>query len=379
MPKPEPFYLFFIVFFLIFYWKNNFMLGKYFILLGLIFSLKISTLPFVLFTFFYSFLTQFSIFQKTFTQLIKSLAYFLVGFLLGTPYLVMLLFGEMGYLHKYLGWTFYSTGHGSDNVLISYKDWILAMDREWSYLLPYSVFILPFLGICFWLYNLEFQNLLKKRKELFKIYLLFSSLSFLLPIILFVKRVWLIYLYAGFFLLFLFSIIVIYDYLNYSHSKKYIKLGIYVILVISALLLVPTNFQHYKFLATRTQSEGHKIQLEYYISILNFIEKLPKKSLTFYYDPRLYSIKNKYSYIQVIEFWGPFLQWNDRADFIILTNYPMYLESYQHDPARVDYNSVKKAGELFRVHVIEATNKPTYSIVYQSKDKNLVILQLQND
>jgi len=113
--------------------------------------------------------------------------------------------------------------------------------------------------------------------------------------------------------------------LNYSHSKKYIKLGIYVILVISALLLVPTNFQHYKFLATRTQSEGHKIQLEYYISILNFIEKLPKKSLTFYYDPRLYSIKNKYSYIQVIEFWGPFLQWNDRADFIILTNYPMYL------------------------------------------------------
>ena len=167
--------------------------------------------------------------------------------------------------------------------------------------------------------------------------------------------------------------------MNYSHSKKYIKLGIYVILVISALLLVPTNFQHYKFLATRTQSEGHKIQLEYYISILNFIEKLPKKSMTFYYDPRLYSIKNKYSYIQVIEFWGPFLQWNDRADFIILTNYPMYLESYQHDPARVDYNSVKKAGELFRVHVIEATNKPTYSIVYQSKDKNLVILQLQND
>lgn len=126
IPKPEPFLLFFLLLFILQFYLNRFRYGVYFLLLGVTFALKISTLPFLLFALIYPSFAYFIQFREIpFKEFLKGAGWTFFGFLICTPYLGMLIHGEWSYLIKYLNWTFLNTGHGVDDLTVSFKDWIL--------------------------------------------------------------------------------------------------------------------------------------------------------------------------------------------------------------------------------------------------------------
>ena len=359
-------------------YKNLFQPGWYFILLGFIFSIKISSLPFVLLTFFFILFRHEFYNFKFIRSFIISILFFILGFLMGTPFLLINFNPEVSNVERYLNWTFLNTGHGSDSINISYRDWIGLINKKYSIFFPYSFFLLPSVGIFLFFRDFEFKLFLTNPKIKFNLYLLLSSLSFLLPVILFVKRTWLIYLFIGLFLLFLFCAIVFSNFLKkspYSHNKVNISLS--TLTIFYCFIIYPQYWKDFQSLYGRSSNNEHLIQLEKFKSIDNYFNSLPIKDYVVYYDPVLYSLKFKYTHIKIYEFWGPFVDWNKSPDFIVLHNYKIYEEDYGHDPSSNSYKLYMTSLILFKQHVTEKSSQPTYSFVFKDI-YNTAILKRDN-
>lgn len=374
IPKPEPFLLFVLLLFILQFYLHRFRYGVYFLLLGVAFSIKISSLPFLLIALVYPSVVYFYKFRSIpFKELWKGVGWTFTGFLACTPYLGMLLFGEWSYFVKYLNWTFLNTGHGIDDLTVSFNDWILLVDRSWSGYFKGSFFLFPLSAIGIYFSKFKYKRLQSNRNDQLLFLLLVSSLSFIFPILLFVKRIWLHYLHIGLFLLFTFSLIVLLDFFRKSLEKNKLSSIFILFILFFPLVSVPRIREEYEILATRTQTEWHKTQVRKYNEILKFFETRKRPATRVFYDPLLFSIDGKFPNIITEGFWGPFLQWEKRYEYVVIGDENTYLPNFHPNPTRVDFNDIQRAQKLYMEHVLKKDKFPHYLRAFKSEDGLLIL------
>jgi hypothetical protein len=194
IPKPEPHQFFAFSIFLWYFKKNNYKPGLYFAWLGMAYGLKISFLVVVPIFFFVSLHSV----SFTLKSTVKALFYFLIGFVIANPYLLLGLVKPV-FLQAYFKNNFISNIDDDPNV--NYKDWLLQiMPGYYSGGLLSGLFMyVIYLGI---LIFIIFKNKIKSiyRPE---IWMLICGFSIIIPISLFSKRLYPHYLWPGFIFLWL--------------------------------------------------------------------------------------------------------------------------------------------------------------------------------
>jgi len=369
MPKPEPVQLLFLTLFFYFYKKNNYEFGKYWLLLGLAFGTKISTLPaiFVILaaTFFthkiYNFDTLIE--QKS----IDGFLFFLLGLGLAVPILflpilliilsfnfllwifkrnhvetkfqflslaVSLLIPVILYWPYFKTWllaTFFNTKHGLDNQNINFLSWV-------NYFFDVWMIAPPTIGI-FFIYLVSILIILsiissygqKKLIGSFGFILMLAGLSLNFSIFINVHRLWGFYLFPGS-VLFLAGLLSIIDfYINNRKpfqgllllaASRLLSTGIALVLFfISLFYWLPDGMNFLKIQSNRTIQKDFKLENDSYNQIIKTLKEISSNSNVVFnvaYDPILFPPDNNRSYL-ITEFWGPYINWNSNIDIIIFS------------------------------------------------------------
>ena len=358
MPKPEPIQLFFLSLFLYFFVKNNYRFGSFYIFLGISFGAKISIAPLVLLFYFISLMslltkevpvaTSFSskfLFFPIKINIQKSLVrqvifflsatfFFLTGIIIANPILIIS-FIQLNYFYfnAYIGATFFNTSHHFDDYSINFLSWITYIFNEFTgipniilmaillvFLLTSAFYLLPQIS----LKQTLTTNLFQRLRSLFKnnsILVWFGSFLLLLPIILFVKRIWDFYLHVGATLLVVALMISIEEGLTSKSVKfqNYFSVALLSLLLITIPFSINKSFTELTHLANRSKSDTHARKLDEYSYLSNLLFEYSQKSgrkLEVYFDPNLYLIESN-EFFQIDRFYGPFLFWDKKFDLII--------------------------------------------------------------
>lgn len=239
-----------------------------------------------------------------------------------------------GEFSKWLAFTFFNTGHGSDQVTIHLTDWLIYLFKDWfSAPLVASV---PLVGsVSIFLLADAVQRAGKQGllKSLFSgsggWATLLAGLAWISAIMLTVKRLWGIYLLPGF------SLVLAGLYMTIEHQwqnrsqngSSPLQTSLKVLSLVVALAVdgtaiafwAPSTVHSFYELATRTQSVVFQQQRETYAAITQFLTQLPSKNdrpLLVYFDPKFFPPQNT-PQLTIKEFFGPFNAWAEGADVII--------------------------------------------------------------
>ena len=319
MPKPEPFQLFFLSCFLKFYFdkkydhKKNY---KYWIFLGLAFGSKISALPLILFLFTLEFIKNFKINYKI---IYRKFLFVFLGFVIAVPGIFL---GKFKY---YISSTFLNSTHGADDSSINFFSWINYFYHDYFLMPKFLIFII--FVICAVLSILLVINFIKHRDKIK--YLITSkpviigivALSFILPILIFTKRIWGFYLHVGT----VFMVIAFFNiYQELVIRNKKIRFCVTIILMLVILNMIyflgKNTFDNFDNLSKRSKQEAHIIQQSQYLALINFLEnesKINSKMIDYAIDPNLY-IPQDNIYYKASRIWGVFTGWRQGFDFIIM-------------------------------------------------------------
>lgn len=351
MPKPEPIQFFCLCQFLLFSISNSFKPHKQYrwFFLGLAFGAKISSLPFVLFSFFFCERKN----ELPIPLLAKiKIPYRLhpyVSFILSWFMAVPILFS--GKWNTYYSHTFAQTGHGADNKNISLPEW-------WNYIVSDYLSLTNFGTFLFYLFiaistlALIYYSAKKIKKSADTIEILSADLlifvcgcSFLFPVLLFVKRLWPFYLHLGF----CFILVGIFNGLQklMPKSRFIVSLPLTILLLFFISAHFPRSLEIYQNLQVRTKSPEYTEKKEIYHSLLELLNRLELQENGDIYriaiDPHLFVPRSTEKY-RFFPIYGPFLQWEEAYDFVILSN-NYYSRGNVLDPNNAEYSLNQKAIE----------------------------------
>lgn len=224
MPKPEPLQFLFIALFLRGMIKNNYAFGKYYLWLGLALATKINVLLILPFMFLLPLFIKDSSGIKTKLQSgIKALIWFLVGFLIGIPCLLLSPIRPI-YLKAYIHETIFGTNRSYDNPNLTFIEW-LESGFGGNYLgSHFLAYVFLFLAFILAIYTLQ-KYLKTKDKQVLPVFIISSAgLILMLSVMILTKRLWPHYLWTGFVLTWLsFNI---FTELNINGNLKKFSLGV---------------------------------------------------------------------------------------------------------------------------------------------------------
>lgn len=370
MPKPEPLQLLFLATFSYFFVKRNAAFSWYWIFIGLAFGTKISTLPALLVFLLISLVlrSKSDLSAGGRKPLINAALAFFVGLAIAVPILLVPLFLSIGgyftfvwvarkfslgrtsrifiavtgsvvvflasrkILKIWISNTFLNTAHGADQASINALSWLDYYFHNWL-IAPYIIGLMLFLLIVGYLTLNGFQTLrsncfsIDKRATAFAITM--AGLALNIAIIIGAKRLWGFYLYPGTVLM-VAGIIVLAD-LSISDAPETNKapfagvnrvLGyltsIY-LLVVSGLYWAPITIDGLKMLALRTNKPEYKFQYSSYKAFIDFLDHhktAEGRRLRVMFTPSLFPPDSSDKF-EIIEFWGPYVRWNEVPDIII--------------------------------------------------------------
>jgi hypothetical protein len=370
MPKPEPLQLLFLAIFCYFFIKNNAEFSWYWIFAGLAFGTKISTLPAILV--FISIPLAVKIRTESFSSYKKPLVNAAVAFVLGlaiavpilsipvlmslggyytfnwlskkfnlnnmsrislaTMMIILIFFASRRNLKVWLSYTFFNTTHGADQASINVLSWLNYFFDEWL-VAPHTIGLVFSSAILVYLLFHGIQLLKSKNlyidKKMTVFAVIMAGLALNIAIIISAKRLWGFYLYPGTMLLVIGTIILI-D-LNISEARKsdnelflrFNKLAGYFIslffLVVSGLYWMPKTSEGLKKLSLRTSTTEYALQYASYKKFTDFLNHYKidgGKRLRVMFTPSLFP-PNSSDKFEIVEFWGPFVEWGEKPDIII--------------------------------------------------------------
>jgi hypothetical protein len=353
-PKPEPLMLLCLSLFLLIFFRTKNIYGRQWIFLGMVVGLKISGLFILIAICFFCFLDSVrNRIVPSKSKLITALAYFMIGISISIPSLFIMGILGLGLIllsnsdlskfsrasslfllflvliltvrislssaRTYLAWTFGGTSHGSDSDSIDIFSWGAYIFK--TYINSSSVNLLLFLVLFIW----GLQRLFVKRKfegsEPIFIGIFLFMLT-ILPILIFVHRLWGFYLWIGFvFLVCTFARIIELS----SFNPIRLSLGF---LIWALFMTYQGNNPVSSFrleaskISNVENSPNFKIQQIRYSKISQILSSVSsEKDLVFRvaYDPLLW-VPASTSEFSINLFWGPFTNWQENYDLIVLSS-----------------------------------------------------------
>lgn len=194
VPKPEPFLILFLAFFLYFIQKYNFQKSWPFIFLGLAFGTKISVLA-LLPIFGIYFLIKNN--QSWIKKILLTGVYFLIGLIICVPTLLLGIVKRI-YWQSYINHTFGTIQQDYDDSKITIFTWLKTIGFEYFGLYWFLTIPLLIIAIVFMSYKCYKTKTLSLQQLVF-----FSGVFILLLVSISTKRVWPHYLYFGWLFLFI--------------------------------------------------------------------------------------------------------------------------------------------------------------------------------
>jgi hypothetical protein len=356
-PKPEPLMLLFLSLFLLRIFRTQNLYGRQWIFLGMVVGLKISGFFILIAICFFCFLDSVrkGIFPSK-SKLLTTLASFMIGISISIPSLFIMGILGLGLLllsnsdlskfsrasslillflvliltvrislssaRTYLAWTFGGTSHGSDSDSIDIVSWGAYIFK--TYFNSSSIILLFYLVLFIW----GLQRLFAKRKfqALEPIFIgIFLLILTILPILLFVDRLWGFYLWIGFvFLVCVFARIMELSSINAIRLSSGLLIWIFFMTYqgnnpVSSFQVEASNISNVE------NSPEFKIQQIRYNKISQILTTVSmEQDLVFRvaYDPLLWvpASTNEFS---INLFWGPFTNWQENYDLIVLSSVHM--------------------------------------------------------
>lgn len=353
MPKPEPLQLLLLVLFFREILIKKDAGWRAFFLIGMAFGTKFSTLPFLIFSW-----GALSLLQKNKLAILKNIAVSCLGIICAVPILAM------GAFKTYARWIRIGVNHFHDVEGTNFFTW-------WNFTFNDSIrlqalFVLLFLFILF----LNFRDF-KKRisfKEILlepKFQFFVCSMSFLLPIMLNVKRLWFMYFHLGTIFL------VMWMSLTYEAwlSERFKKLKILPMLLGGCLLGLilfkygPIAFEHMRYIAHRTQSQEYREKMEEFQSITEYLTQTAREEnakLKVYYNPSLYVPPSTKDY-RIITAWEPIIRWQDYPDVIVgYKKQRPAIALKEMEPKQLEYQDLAESLRLEKKYTTECQEKTCY-------------------
>lgn len=352
-PKPEPLILIFLALYILKSKSFESMFGRQWIYLGIIVGVKISgmfiLLAIVSFIYMQSFVSK-EKHKKNNYQL--SLAYFCIGFSIAVPTLyafavfgaAILLVSKLSFnklqlwiayltsttltfvalikseqaVKNYFAWTIGSSRHGSDSELINYRSWFEYI-FEVYFQSQISILVILILAILF----AGYKTVGKITDKYFELVLpFFLGIATILPITLYVDRLWGFYLWCGsiFLAITIHNIIVRANF----NRKEYFILFLICVGAFTFERVNPIQFSQTEMRNTFTieSSPSFKLQNLRYKKILNILSSessLHGKVSTVAFDPLLWIPESTEIY-EIKPFWGPYTEWETPTDFLVFTD-----------------------------------------------------------
>jgi hypothetical protein len=252
MPKPEPLQLVFLALFLRGFIKREYQFGLSFIWLGLAFATKVNVLVVLPLLFAIPIVQNLKkVLKPLMKQIAKGLAWFLTGFFVGIPCLLLSPIMPI-YLKTYLSKTIFGSEKSYDDASLTAIDWIRSglggsyLGNNWLGF----VFLFVILGL-FTLLILRYVQVKKINSNLL---LIGIGLVFTLFIAFITKRLWPHYLWTAYIFLWLGLLIF-----AHSEIKKVLKMGAFGFILLffstSAFSFYSTTLPNYIITESKTQKE----------------------------------------------------------------------------------------------------------------------------
>lgn len=341
MPKPEPLQLFLLSLFFHYGFKSRFRNPYIWIIWGMSFGAKISTLvtlPVCGILFLHS--NYRKIMEPENILKMLSIPFFIV---LGLCISVPILF-NLNY-EVWINFTFLNTTQGDDSEAINIFTWFKYSEETfWSAprIIISAMYIFYFISFCHYIFAFSVKTLDSRKKMV--VFLL--SALFFLSIALSVKRIWGMYLhfFSVFFIISVFqNIEFIPQAFKISQFLSNCKF-LLVMLLMSVLLAVRINssYLQYENLHIRTVSENFKMNYRRFTAVKDFLKaKYLEKGRLIYVamDPFLFDQELNPSIYNIEKFWGPFLGWERKYDYIIIGEYFLILPKEKN----VNYYGIQKS------------------------------------
>ncbi|WP_144306246.1 hypothetical protein [Oceanidesulfovibrio marinus] len=351
MPKPEPLLVLLLG---VFFWLVSSRPGRpklwAFLVLGVAWGTKISALPFVLFCW-----CALSVADAVSGNLgpngesvpaaeeksgeavvagfspvglAKNLATYLLAILLGLGIANPGLF--YGRVMSYLKIILLSTGHSQDDASINFFAWLDYYIKLFDTPQAFTLFFLGAALVLFVIFSVHF--LFVRRKHAFclslaalvsdPLFLLFTAAySFLLPIMLFVKRLWGFYLFIGTILLMVGFIATLERaFLRNAPCAKWLSMAVFAFSAYFIFCQGGFTYWYFARAAGRSASQEHLAKEEEHQQIMSFLESAShdwQVPLQVAYDPHLYILPSRKA-VSIDQYWGPFSLWQDGYDIIIM-------------------------------------------------------------
>jgi len=402
MPKPEPLQLIFLSLFLLQSKRKSFSFDYHWIFLGLAFGAKISSLTLIPFSIIVALFAnkEYGLTDKFPWRkpLIAGFS-FLAGFVISEPVFIPAVRSlSLRPIYGYVRATFLSTGQGADNASITCLSWIGRILKGYTNI-PENLLLVSFLCVGLLLFinikelaakfsksaklnlapvelpdqkvstkNSDYSTIINEHSELI---IIMSGIMLFFPIMLFVKRLWVIYLHNGV-SIFLIGVLALAEKsirTRKSTSRFHPHLIIPVLLITlitfqAIFFLAPTATKEYIRLSHRTQTKEHKEQIIEYNYAVNFLQKsadILGRRLFVCYNPSLYVPQSTKQY-EIYRYWGGFSSWDGVWDKswkkklpdIVFFNHNQYKFFAEH--ASVDKSSnwfevSEKTKKSFEIHV----------------------------
>lgn len=370
MPKPEPLQLLFLSLFCYFFSQNKECLGWHWIFAGLAFGAKISTLPAILvFAAASLWLSHNKSNSERCNNLLLSIGSFFLGLAISVPILMPSFFLALAVFSIFLAltrkfclkwywkalallavacvdfvltkhfitlWiraTFLNTAHSADQASTNALSWINFLFKNWL-IGPQNVNVIFFLFICSYVLCSAYLLLQKPfRRDIFTaITIIASGAALNAAIFIGAKRLWGFYLYPGTFIILVGTALLIDINIKkeqgphalFKHYSKIVNRGCAIILLCFVTSLwMPSTIKNFQNLSQRTKSTEYVNQYESYKIFTNFLEQYSissEKMLQVAFSPFFFPPNNTKHY-RIMEFWGPFTQWRNAPDVILLAKH----------------------------------------------------------
>lgn len=353
-PKPEPLMLLFLSLFLLRFFRSKNLYGGHWIFLGMVAGLKISGFFILIAICFFCFLDSVRKgIVPSKSKLLTTLASFMIGISISVPSLFIVGILGLGFLllsnselskfsrasslillfvvliltvrislssaRNYLAWTFGGTSHGSDSDSINIVSWSTYIFK--TYINSSSINLLLFLVLFIWgLQRLFVKGIFEALEPIFMGIFLFLFTT--LPILLFVHRLWGFYLWIGFaFLVCVFARII--ELSSFNAIRLSTGLLIWVLFMtyqgnnpVSSFWAEASNISNVE------NSPEFKVQQTRYTKIAEILRVASVEKdlvLRVAYDPLLW-VPASTSEFSINLFWGPFTNWQENYDLIVLSS-----------------------------------------------------------
>jgi 4-amino-4-deoxy-L-arabinose transferase-like glycosyltransferase len=429
MPKPEPLQVFLLAlfFYIAFRGQNPVLFGSHWILLGLAFGAKISTIPGIAVILLMALLHPRG--SATAKTKFQSALFFLAGLGIAVPILFMpaglivaagfayqkldrgkfshtnyvltlftlvasIAIGFQSQVSVWMGQTFFNTGHGADRESTNFFSWLEFLVFEWlSETLWLSLLLIASWGLlAFFIGSKALTPSLQRGHPQFPALLLIATGTALsLSIMLTAQRLWGMYLFPGF-LLQLAGIFVFIDSTIFrkgnSPSEEGLSakvasgLALLATVAITLTTWLPSEISKYADLATRTQSAEYKIELESYLELEKFLDnhRVGSEAKMFVLiSPGIFHRESDERY-EVIEFFGPYNFWSEVPDLIVLakTNTPKG-PPYPTDSPEYERYLQEQAGYAAQVKTAnnDCTLEPCFEVALELANGGQVLVPVR--